>query len=107
MDWVLIIGYLLYVVLLFLALTWMFGVRVTPAPMYPTILGSFYFTILAITFPFLSDNFLHLLWLIPLGFIVSFVSNIIFIPRLVLLDPLLRGILNVYSGILKLGLRSK
>lgn len=101
-----ILGYILYGVLLLLALSWMWGVRTTPNIQYATVFGSFYFFLLSILFPFLHTNYLHLLWLIPAGFVLQFLSNFVFIRRVPILDWLLRTILNLYASLIRIGITS-
>ena len=107
MDFTQITGYLLYGVLLFITTSWALGVRLKPDLTYSTILGSFYFVVLSIIFPFLHINYLHLLWLIPIGFVLAIVSNVIFINRVPILDNSLRIVLTIYTNILRIGMNQQ
>lgn len=95
-----IIGYVLYAILLFITITWVYGVRVKPLA-YPTVLTSLYFLIASIVFSLIGINKIHLLWVIPLIYLSSFL-NIVLIQTPIISIPL-RIICDIYASILRIG----
>ena len=101
-----IFGYLLYIILIFVTVTWMYGVRIKNIQ-YTTALGSLYLLVLTIIFPLCGVSFLNILWLAPLGVILSTLFNFILIYKIPVLTILFRIILDAYVSLLRIGLNRK
>ena len=99
-----IIGYILYFILLFITFGWVLGVRFKSDVGYHTVLGSIYFVVLCILLPLARINYLHLLWLIPLVYLLTLLNIYIWIYRVPLLTTLFSMICDVYTAILRIGM---
>jgi hypothetical protein len=100
-----ILGYVAYVVLCFLAVTWTIGVRVKLDAAAPVILGALFFVGSAIILATLGIDKLHALWLIVVGFAVS-----VLIAPVLLNVPLIslpiRILATFFAGIVRVGIPS-
>jgi len=95
-----IVGYVLYAILLFITITWIYGVRVKPLA-YPTVLTSLYFLVASIVFSLIGINKIHLLWVIPLVYFSSFLNMVLFQTPIISIP--LRIICDIYASILRIG----
>jgi len=105
MNFLEILGYICYFILLFITFVWMLGVRYKTDVIYPTVLGSIYFLILSIVFPLAEINYLHLLWLMPLVYFMTLLNTHIWVYRIPLVTTLLSHICDIYTAILRIGKR--
>lgn len=100
-----ILGYVVYAVLCFLAVTWTIGVRVKLDAGVPTIFGALFFLVSAVVLAILEINKLHSLWLIPAGFAVS-----AFVAPIALSIPVIslpfRIPASIFAGIVRVGIPS-
>jgi len=97
-----IFSYTLYGILIFITLVFMFGVRKKLDLISPTIMGSLYFVILTLLFTFKDINYLHLIWAMPLVYLL-----ILFGSRLYIYEPVIKIfnlICSLYAGILRIGI---
>lgn len=100
MEIVQIIGYILYALLLVITIVWALGIRIKPV-VCPTVITGFFFLIVSFVFSFVGINKIHLVWVIPLIYLSSFVS-IYFIQKPII-STILKIICNVYASILRIG----
>ena len=100
-----IIGWILYGVLLFLTVGWMMGVRYKADVIYPTVLGSIYFLALSIVVPLVGINKVHLLWLLPLVYVMTLGNTYIWAYRVPVISKLLSGVCDIYTSALRVGMR--
>lgn len=63
-----ILGYIGFVALIFLAVTWTIAVRVQLGIGVPSILGALFFLVAAIALTISGANKIHSFWIIPAGF---------------------------------------
>lgn len=98
-----ILGYIGFVILVFLAITWTFGVRKELAAGIPTILGALYFLIALISLIALKADKLHSFWIIPLGFALPYFLTLLSIYLPILYAPL-KLIASIFAGIVRLGI---
>jgi len=98
-----IVGYIGYAVLVFFAVTWLYGVRTQLGAGAFTILGALYFLLSAIVIPVFNINMLHTLWVIPGGFLFVYIVTMILI-HVPIWSFLLRSVAGIFSGIVRLGI---
>jgi len=97
------LGYIVYAVLIFIAITWTVGVRVKLDAGIHTIFGALFFLTSAIVVGVSGVSKLHSLWLIPSGFILVIISSTfaIHIPPLFYL---IRLISSAFVIIVRIGI---
>ncbi len=100
MDVIQIISYILYAILLFITIMWALGIRIKPV-VCPTVITGFYFLVVSLIFSFTEINKIHLVWIIPLIYLSSFVS--IYLIQRPVISTLLKIICSIYAGILRIG----
>lgn len=105
MNFLEILGYICYFILLFITFGWMLGIRYKTDIIYPTVLGSIYFLILSIVFPLVEINYLHLLWLMPLVYFMTLLNGYIWAYRIPFVTTLLSLICDTYTTMLRIGKR--
>jgi len=98
-----ILGYIAYIILIFLAFTWALGVRLKLGTGLHTIIGSLFFTLSVVIIPAIKVSFLHAIWLIPVGYLSSLIIAYI-LPRFKVLSRPLVLIGSIYAGVLRLGI---
>lgn len=99
-----ILEYVLYIVLLFITLGWILGVRKKYNIIYPTILGSFLFSLASLILPLLRIDFLHIIWIIPSIFICILIYSYLLVCfGKTLVFSFIHTILNIYTRILRIG----
>ena len=98
------LGYAGYLILVILALTWTFGVRVKLAVGIPVIMSAMFFVISSIVLAVAPLSKLHSLWLIPVGYIFNFIVLGIMIARIPILVPFLRFLASCFAGLVRLGI---
>jgi len=101
MEIIQIVGYILYAILIFITITWAYGVRVKPL-VYPTVLSSLYFLITAIVFSLTEISKIHLLWVMPLVYLGAFLN--ITLMQIPIISTLLKIICDIYASILRIGI---
>ncbi len=101
MEIIQIVGYILYAILIFITITWAYGVRVKPL-VYSTVLSSLSFLITAIVFSLTEINKIHLLWVIPIVYLGAFLN--ITLMQIPIISTLLRIICDIYTSILMIGI---
>ena len=97
-----ILGYVAYVLLIFLAITWALGVRLKLGVSIATIFGSLFFTISAIIIPISKASLLNAIWIIPVGFLFPLLLS--FFSRFKIISYPLVFLSSIYAGILRLGI---
>jgi hypothetical protein len=97
-----ILGYIAYAALLFLAVTWTLGVRMTPDAGVHTICGAMFFLASAVVLSVIGANWLHAVWLIAAGFILSMLLPLVAVHAPPLFSPL-RLLASTFAGIVRLG----
>ena len=99
-----IIGFVAYIVLGFIAVVWMIGIRMKPV-VYPTVNMGLYFLVLFLIFTLGDFNKVWLLLWIPLGYLLVFIIPAIFVNKTPILYPVLRITGDLYGGILRIGIK--
>ena len=97
------LGYVVYTILVILAITWAFGVRVKLGITTSTIIGSMFFSLSAIIIPATGLPLLYALLFIPLGYLFSlFTAHIM--PRSKFLSNFFILLGSIYAGIIRVGI---
>ena len=99
------IGYIGYAVLLALAASWTFGVRVKLDAEVSTILGALFFVMGAFILAVTGPGKLHSLWVIPAGFIFA-VLMAYFAAHVPLLFGPFRLLASVFARVVRIGIPS-
>jgi len=107
MNFLQILGYILYGILIFITFVWMLGVRKKLGILCPTIMGSLYFLILTIIFTLGDINYLHLAWVIPLVYVFILFNDFFFVVRIPIINEVFRFICQLYSGIIRIGINQE
>lgn len=100
MEIIQMIGYILYAILLFITVVWAYGIRIKPV-VYPTILTGFYFLVALLVFSLSAINKIHLIWVIPFIYIVSFIN--VFLIQVPTISIPLKIICDIYASIIRIG----
>jgi prepilin signal peptidase PulO-like enzyme (type II secretory pathway) len=98
-----ILGYIAYTILVVLAITWAFGVRVKLGITTSTIIGSMFFSLSAIIIPIIGLPFIYALLVIPLGYLFSLFSAYV-MSKSKLLSSLFILLGSIYAGIIRVGI---
>ena len=96
-----ILGYILFAVLWFIAVVWAYGVRIRPV-VPATAASALYFLILALIVTFSDIEKIHLVWLIPVLYVMGFINPILI--NLPLIGYVLTMLASLYALILRLGI---
>jgi hypothetical protein len=98
-----IFGYIGFIVLIFLAITWTVGVRVKLDAGVHTIIGALFFLVAAIVLGVSGANKLHSLWIIPAGFILTAYLSLlaVYVPPVF---SLFRLLASVFAAIVRVGI---
>lgn len=98
-----ILGFISFGVLVFLASTWVYGVRKELGAGVSATFGALYFLIAAITLIVTEADKLNSLWIIPLGFILMYlvVKLSVYLP--ILYAPI-KWVVSIFAGIVRLGI---
>lgn len=104
-----LIGWILWTIIAFLALGWSYGCRHALAsgepPQWGTAVLTLFWWVLAVTFLCLRVNKLHILWAAPVAFVASFlVSPPMNIP---LISPLVLGAARIFMRVITLGVKKE
>ena len=98
-----ILGYIGFAVLIFLAVTWTFGVRTQLDAGTGTVIGALFFLVSALVLAISGASKIHSLWIVPAGFIIPlivvFIGNI---SRLLLLP--FRLVAGAFASIVRIGI---
>jgi hypothetical protein len=98
------IGYIGYIILIYLAVTWIIGVRIKYDACYWTIFGSLLFTVAAIILPILKINFLHTLWIVPFIFLIILTIPYIFLHNIPVIKNFIKKSASIYANIIRIGI---
>lgn len=96
------LGIIGYIILCLLAIISLLYVRTQWSCTIPLVLASLFFVTSAITLPLSGISFLHAWWMIPAGYVVIFLSMLLF--TLPVLGPLLRIVGSIYAGVVRIGI---
>lgn len=98
-----ILGYIGFGVLVFLASTWVYGVRKELSAGVPTIFGALYFLVAVISLMVTEADKLHAFWIIPLGFILMYLVVMLSTYLPILYSPV-KLTASIFAGIVRLGI---
>ncbi len=98
-----ILGWVGYVLLVYLAIMWAAGVRLKLGVGVPAIITSLFFSSSALIILISGKPLIHSLWIIPLGYLVPFVVAWIF-PKYSFLAKVLIFFGSIYAGIIRIGI---
>lgn len=98
-----ILGYISYVILVLLAITWALGVRLRLGLGVHSIIGPLFFTLSAIIIPISGIPFIHSLWLILLGYLIPLLVAYI-LPKSSFLSIPIIFFSSTYAGIIRIGI---
>jgi len=102
-----LLGYIGYIILIFLALSWTLGAGIKLKVGLHTIMGALFYMTAAILLGVLEVNKLHSWWLLPSGFIFVMVCAFILSARIPLLCSLVKILGSIYAGIIRIGIPSE
>jgi hypothetical protein len=102
-----IMGWILWGIVVFLALAWAYGCRNVTAsgqpPQWGTVVLTLFWWVIAVVFLVSGANKLHILWAAPVAFVLSFlVSPPMGIP---LLSPIVLGVAQAFMAVVTLGVK--
>jgi amino acid transporter len=103
----LIVGWILWCVVVLLALGWAYGLRNIAASGQPqtwgTVVLALFWWVIALVFLFSHANKLHILWAAPVAFVLSFlVAPPVGIP---VLSPIVLGVAHAFLTVVTLGVK--
>lgn len=98
-----ILGYIGFGLLVFLALTWVYGVRKELGAGVPTIFGALYFLIAVISIMVTEADKLNTIWIIPLGFILMYLVVMLSTYLPILYAPIKMSV-SIFAGIVRIGI---
>jgi len=102
MNYIGLIGYILYGILILITVAWMYGVRAKKT-LCGTVLMSLAFLILLLVFTFSGINKIWIALGIPAIYATVIVYPFVFAHRVPILANLLLFICSIYTGVLRLG----